>query len=658
MVDKMHDGNKYFQVFDETSNKIKGRLMRIEESPITTYKYEIWFDYTRKFYNSIKEGSFVAIKNYTLGSNNESHYSILKIVKKNVIHYAMIENLNKGYPAFSEEAAKSIRESLILQEEEPIEDLSKIIITAIPTFKEFIFSDKLNNIEDFKILDETNIPIYGEEVLLLGNEASEKIINGNLSKTEPNNVIIGIIRENPDISVILDIENTLKTHFGIFGFTGVGKSNLLSTFIAKMLEKNEKIKKILLFDLMDEYLGLLIDLFARKDIEAYYIILNYNDLSYQIKESFKSENFSDHFINNFFNQMILPKSLKNDQPLKEPFKKLLKEIFQNKQIRLLVENKTIKNWINDQLDQFIRNLQIKPKINFKREMLKNLEKYFGNDFNTLINNDSLKKLRETLYFWEQIVINLKSKKSGESKSNFKNYNQQQKINLNNEYKPNFSKYFTRDAWKTAFSNFISAIPEKITETASFSKFTISIDQIIDDILNAKNKKSSLYIFATTKDTDIKSFLNKIGNLIYKNRKDEGKFEPLTTFLVDEADQFLPQKAEEDTKEAKEILETIARRGRKFGLGIGLSTQRITFLDTNILAQLHTYFISKLPRKSDRDRIKEAFSLSDEEFEATFKFSKGNWLLISHEGTGIEGIPLSICTENAENRIKDFLKSMN
>ncbi|MHA1250583.1 MAG: helicase HerA domain-containing protein [Candidatus Helarchaeota archaeon] len=657
-MDKNHNFNKNFQVFDETSNNIKGRLMRIEESPTTNYKYEIWFDYTRKFYNSIKEGSFVAVKNYTLGSNNESHYSILKIVKKNVIHYAMIENLNKGYPAFSEEAAKSIRESLILQKEEPIEDLSKIIVTAIPTFKEFIFSDELINIEDFKILDETNIPIYGEEVLLLGNEASEKIINGNLSKTDPNNVIIGIIRENSDINVILDIESALKTHFGIFGFTGVGKSNLLSTFIAKMLEKSEKIKKILLFDLMDEYLGLLIDLFARKDVEAYYIFLKYNDLSHQLIESFKSEDFSDYFINTFFNQMILPKNLKNDQSLKDPFKKLLKKIFENKKIRLLVEPKTVREWINDQLDQFIKNLQIKPKINFKKEIFNNLEQFFGNDFDNLMNNDILKKLKETLQSWENIIINLTSKKSNEYISNMKNYPQQTKINLGIEYKPSFTRYFTRNAWQTAFSNFISELPERIKETASFSKFTISIDQIIDDILNDKNKKSSLYIFTTTKDTDIKSFLKKIGNLIYIKRKDEGKFEPLTTFLVDEADQFLPQKAEEDTKEAKEILETIARRGRKFGLGIGLSTQRITFLDTNILAQLHTYFISKLPRKSDRDRIKEAFSLSDEEFEATFKFSKGNWLLISHEGTGIEGIPLSIATENAENRIKDFFKNMN
>ncbi|MGF1496771.1 MAG: hypothetical protein ACFB8W_08095 [Elainellaceae cyanobacterium] len=45
--------------------------------------------------------------------------------------------------------------------------------------------------------------------------------------------------------------------------------------------------------------------------------------------------------------------------------------------------------------------------------------------------------------------------------------------------------------------------------------------------------------------------------------------------------------------------TLARRGRKFGLGIGISTQRIANLDVNTLAQSHTYFVSKLPRQYAR-----------------------------------------------------------
>ncbi len=101
--------------------------------------------------------------------------------------------------------------------------------------------------------------------------------------------------------------------------------------------------------------------------------------------------------------------------------------------------------------------------------------------------------------------------------------------------------------------------------------------------------------------------------------------------------------------------TLARRGRKFGLGIGIATQRITYLDTSILAQPHTYFVSKLPRKSDQDRIREAFGLSEEMFRQTVKFKKGDWLLVSYDATGLEAVPLSIHTPDANERLAKFLK---
>jgi DNA helicase HerA-like ATPase len=100
--------------------------------------------------------------------------------------------------------------------------------------------------------------------------------------------------------------------------------------------------------------------------------------------------------------------------------------------------------------------------------------------------------------------------------------------------------------------------------------------------------------------------------------------------------------------------TLARRGRKFGLGIGIATQRIRFLDTSILAQPHTYFVSKLPRSSDRQAVAEAFDISEDMFRQTFKFRKGDWLLASFDAAGLEAIPVPIHTENADDKILDFV----
>ena len=42
------------------------------------------------------------------------------------------------------------------------------------------------------------------------------------------------------------------------------------------------------------------------------------------------------------------------------------------------------------------------------------------------------------------------------------------------------------------------------------------------------------------------------------------------------------------------------------------------------------------------------------FRQTFRFKKGDWLLASYDAAGLEAIPIPIHTENAEDRILEFL----
>jgi hypothetical protein len=48
-------------------------------------------------------------------------------------------------------------------------------------------------------------------------------------------------------------------------------------------------------------------------------------------------------------------------------------------------------------------------------------------------------------------------------------------------------------------------------------------------------------------------------------------------------------------------------------------------------------------------------MSESMFEQTFRFGKGDWLLVSHDATGLEAVPFPIHTENAEDRILKFLE---
>ena len=182
---------------------------------------------------------------------------------------------------------------------------------------------------------------------------------------------------------------------------------------------------------------------------------------------------------------------------------------------------------------------------------------------------------------------------------------------------------------------------------------LSLSQLLTMLNNPE--RSSLVIITTHNPDDMRDFAHLLGEDLYEARRKTGQIEPLVSFIFDEADEFIPQSPSGSYKKSVDVAHTLARRGRKFGLGIGIATQRIIYLDTSIMAQPHTYLISKLPRKSDRDRLAEAFGISEDMFRQTFKFKKGNWLLVSHDATGLEAVPIPILTEDANKRIIKYLE---
>jgi DNA helicase HerA-like ATPase len=147
----------------------------------------------------------------------------------------------------------------------------------------------------------------------------------------------------------------------------------------------------------------------------------------------------------------------------------------------------------------------------------------------------------------------------------------------------------------------------------------------------------------------------LGEAVYERRRQDGLIDPLVSFIFDEADEFVRSETSGTYADSREIAETLARRGRKFGLGLGIATQRIRYLDTSIMAQPHTYFVSKLPRMTDRQAVAEAFGVGEDFLNQTFKFKKGMWLLMSHDATGLEAIPVPVKTPDANRRLSDWLR---
>ena len=159
---------------------------------------------------------------------------------------------------------------------------------------------------------------------------------------------------------------------------------------------------------------------------------------------------------------------------------------------------------------------------------------------------------------------------------------------------------------------------------------------------------------------MREFAYDLGQTLYQTRSNNPDDYPQVGFIFDEADEFIPQhqSGEPDScKKSREIAERIARRGRKYRIGLGIATQRIIYLHTNTMAQVQTYFVSRLPRRSDRERISEAFMLSEAEFAQTHAFQVGEWLLASHHGSiGLQNVPIPVRLQDANMRVKEYLEA--
>jgi hypothetical protein len=601
---------------------LTGILMKIEEDQVTRYRYELWFDYTRKGMNTIAEGAMLAVPNFA-SQTQETHYSILEVTGILPVHYAL-GNDTGGYPGFVTEAARNAGQDWVTQDTVSTEDTTKIRCIAIPTNLEIVEKPFSNNGSGPTIQEEQNLPMVGHEVHLLDTPMTEKVANLSLDLERDNLIHIGNLVRDENVRTYIRVEELIKVHFGIFGFTGAGKSNLLSTLVRKLLTESQEPVKIIIFDLMSEYTGLLLDqlvqleggriinIGAQTTPES--VLTYYGDRN---RETLRQATID------FVNSTVLPKALKHRQ-----------EDLHRPTAVFLRDSKCL-FWQRRQSS--VAEAIAKAQEGFKGNM--------GG-----CANDVYKFLKQLARSYEEggIDLNLVQAIETDIEAFIEDYNE----NPDN-------KKAKKSIGSTARSN-LSQVVKVLEAEAGQSQIDIpaSVSVSVSTIikwLNDPNQSNLLIIQAHDPDA-LREFASMLSNIAYESRRRTGQITPLASFIFDEADEFIPGHAGSDSQKlTKAAVMTLARRGRKFGLGIGIATQRIANLDVNTLAQPHTYFVSKLPRQYDRQAIADAFGISEDMFRQTFKFKKGDWLLASYDATGLEAIPIPIHTEDANQRIIEFVK---
>ncbi len=93
--------------------------------------------------------------------------------------------------------------------------------------------------------------------------------------------------------------------------------------------------------------------------------------------------------------------------------------------------------------------------------------------------------------------------------------------------------------------------------------------------------------------------------------------PPFIMVIEEAHNFVPEKGFGKAM-SNDILRKIASEGRKFGLGIGVISQRPARIDKNVLSQCNTQFILRVTNPNDLKAISKSFEGITSEVESMIK----------------------------------------
>jgi DNA helicase HerA-like ATPase len=84
-------------------------------------------------------------------------------------------------------------------------------------------------------------------------------------------------------------------------------------------------------------------------------------------------------------------------------------------------------------------------------------------------------------------------------------------------------------------------------------------------------------------------------------KEERKKDPIL-FVCEEAHRYVPNHGEAQYKEAQEAIRRIAKEGRKYGLGLGLISQRPSDVESTVLSQCNSWIVLRLTNSSDQEHV--------------------------------------------------------
>jgi hypothetical protein len=611
--------SRYFTDFD---GRFRARLSHVTPAFIpaatheltgTSSRYDcrIKVEYNKDIMGLIEEGMLVAVRNFK-SSQRQKRHSLMVVSRVWPEHY--------GLKGLSESSYYPMQFEIIQQSVKDWDTSDKstmmVQISAIPINYDLIID---GNAEP-KYEKGFSYPVIAAEAQILNRDMIGHMYNQRIlaklgydAKATTSDAYkdprIGTIQMfesmEEKIPIYVDFESMVRYHFGIFAFTGAGKSNLLSNILRRILIHQPEVK-VVVFDISSEYPFLLMDLFADDKLPSRIILENPVTTADQ-----------------FYVSVVKPREYEDDERVREVFAR----IFSQKKItHFLKPESKIPNY-GDILEEL------------GRMRADNLEKpHYVNALDKIrqfvVDYKAGRELTDTR-FVDEDFLSLLDQKGRETIEEFK---------------------ISDRSGVYSWANSRLALVDNL-KRAEKEKKSGGVD--IEGIRELVEKESRLTCISISDPYVIKELVVHLAREFLQRRKRSFKVKPYVLFVFDEAQEFVPDVGGSSgiDKDCSKQVETLLRQGRKYGLGGCLATQRIAYLNTNALQQLHTYFVGTLPRPYDRTVVSDTFTIDKQILEKTLEFAPGEWLLSSFIATGMENVPIFIKADNAEHEVEKTLNRL-
>ena len=436
-------------------------------------------------------------------------------------------------------------------------------------------------------------PLPGSQAFLLSKDAVEKFL------CEAGGERIGTM-SGFDLPFTLNMDNLIRYHCGFFAFTGSGKSNLTSSLVRRALARDPALT-VLVFDIAGEYSVNLLDL----------LVENSKVLT---TETFDTEE-------EFVNSQAIPESLEEG-----------------------VGRRTIEDSLSKVYRRGVERLALQEAGGIDLGWIQTLLQGTVDNSRAGATAAKVGLTSLTLAFYE--------KKGYRQSTRLTDMDEAARKDLALMLKDINSKVNERSGLRSDLDLIVGMLESN--DFGSPDTVRLTPERLAEQL--AKGTAARLNVLYLPDPFHARITVDRlIRRLLFLKKKVGNRQRVLV--VLDEAQEYIPDEHtdREFTTQSNRAVEQLLRQGRKYRLHCWMATQRVARLNVNALQQLHSYFVSTLPRMYDRMVIADAFALPYDVLERTADLGTGEWLFVSFKAAKQKNVPVFLRTENNESYVAESMK---